>query len=178
MEYRIVVLYILLISFQTSYIWWLPSIPVYPNSRRESQLVMEQMTHSQLFHETDQNVAVAFIDVLQGEDPRMIEWVSQQEDARILFLKYLFNRPRPHQVNPDIIPSKSNTTDSPSYPSGHSYQAFLIAREYSRKYPHLKDKLYVIAERCGRARIYAGLHYPSDHEFSRWLVVPGEASRI
>ena len=163
-------IYLIIVSLQKSYITLLPSLPMYPDSYKESLIVREEMKKDQnLFWITDESVGTAFVEVLP-EPPEVIDHVLRSENHIILFYKYLINRPRPAQVNPEIVPLPSKTADTPAYPSGHSYQAFLIAREFSKKYPHLRDQLYMIAEQCGQARIRAGLHYPSDHEFSKRLV--------
>ena len=167
---KILFVYLVIVSLQKSYITLLPSLPVYPDSARESLIVLEEMNKDQsLFWETDQSVGVAFVDILP-EPPEEIDRVLRSQNMIILFFKYLINRPRPAQVNPRIKPLPSRTADTPAYPSGHSYQAFLLAHHFSKKYPHLREHLYRTAEECGQARIRAGLHYPSDHEFSKKLV--------
>ena len=89
-----------------------------------------------------------------------------------MFLKYLINRARPAQVNSNVrrLELKSISADSPALPSGHSFQAFVLAKVLSKDYPAKKELLYNTAERCGHARIIAGLHYPSDHELSKNIV--------
>ena len=167
---KILFVYIVIVSLQKSYITLLPSLPVYPDSYKESLIVLDEMQKDQsLFWETDESVGMAFVDILPVPTEE-IDRVLKSQNMIILFFKYLINRPRPDQINPNIIPLPSTTAATPSYPSGHTYQAFLLAQHYSKKYPHLRDHLYKIAEDCGQARIRAGLHYPSDHEFSKKLV--------
>ena len=57
----------------------------------------------------------------------------------------------------------SNSMKTPAYPSGHSLQSRLIAEYYGKKYPEHKKELIDRADECGKQRIYAGWHYPSDH---------------
>lgn len=168
----LMMLYIVFVTFQKSYIWFLPALSfMYPNSVKESEIVEKNIQlDDSLFILTDVSVLPAFLDVLPDPSGE-IEKVMTSENNRILFYKYLINRPRPAQVNPRIVPRVSVSANTPSYPSGHSYQAFLIAREYSKKYPELREKLFEIAEQCGQARIRAGLHYPSDHDFAKRLVL-------
>lgn len=167
---HLIIIFLLFIVFQKSYISFLPSLPVYPNSYRESLIVLEEMKKDQsLFYLTDESVGVAFVDILPVP-PEEIDRIMRSQNYIILFFKYLINRARPEQVNPQIVPLKSTTADTPAYPSGHSYQAFLLAHHFSQRFPHLREQLYTVAEQCGQARIRAGLHYPSDHEFSKKLV--------
>lgn len=57
----------------------------------------------------------------------------------IMMYKYIYNRPRPSQVAPNIINKESGTllnsetADTPSYPSGHAFQAYYLAKILSKK---------------------------------------------
>jgi membrane-associated phospholipid phosphatase len=77
-------------------------------------------------------------------------------------LKYSINRPRPFETYPDI--EKASYTGSPSFPSGHTSDAFSLATSLSISYP----KWYVIvpsyawALTVAYSRMHLGVHYPSD----------------
>jgi membrane-associated phospholipid phosphatase len=77
-------------------------------------------------------------------------------------LKYAVNRPRPFVTYPDI--EKVGSGGSPSFPSGHTSEAFAFATSVSLSYP----KWYVIAPSfawagaVGYSRMDLGVHYPSD----------------
>ncbi len=82
-----------------------------------------------------------------------------------LAAKHIFDRERPFVRYPDKIkPYGAPSSDSPSFPSGHSAAAFSLATSLSITYP----KWYVIvpstiwATGVGIARINQGVHYPSD----------------
>ena len=81
----------------------------------------------------------------------------------------MLNRARPKQVASDLNSLDTKTGHTPAYPAGHTTQAYYLAKKLSIRYPEKKDILMKIAERCGKARLYAGLHYPSDNEFGRRL---------
>tara|TARA_Y100000593_G_scaffold94930_1_gene197334 strand:+ start:3316 stop:4029 length:714 start_codon:yes stop_codon:yes gene_type:complete len=91
-----------------------------------------------------------------------------KEDLRgfILNLKFRFNRPRPRQVakavGVDLPYLETDTTGSPSYPSGHTIQAFAIANVLGSMYPGLREKFRNLAERISLSRVQAGVHFPSD----------------
>lgn len=77
-------------------------------------------------------------------------------------LKYSVNRARPFITYPDII--KKTDAHSPSFPSGHTSNAFATATSLSLAYP----KLYIIfpsfayAGTVAYSRMHLGVHYPSD----------------
>jgi acid phosphatase (class A) len=82
-------------------------------------------------------------------------------------MKAKYQCPRPSQLCTAIVPLLDPPA-TPSFPSGHSLQAQLIAKCLAGTTPvpptqpaHLVDKL---ATRIGENRIIAGLHYPKDHE--------------
>ena len=77
-------------------------------------------------------------------------------------LKYAINRPRPFVTYPFL--EKVTSGGSPSFPSGHTADAFSIATSLSIAYP----KWYIIIPAYGWAGVVAysrmdlGVHYPSD----------------
>ena len=85
-------------------------------------------------------------------------------------LKYFYNRARPFQIaellniNIDRIITKTHHT--PSYPSGHTIYAALIAEFLIDQHPEHKSKIESITERAGLGRVLQGIHYPSDNKAS------------
>ena len=81
--------------------------------------------------------------------------------------KNKFNRPRPYQMaeayNMEFETMHGTSNKTPSYPSGHSCGATLLALYLSKKHPEHKEQFKDIAEKIGVGRIQAGFHYPSDH---------------
>lgn len=77
-------------------------------------------------------------------------------------LKYSVTRPRPFVTYPYL--EKVTSGGSPSFPSGHTSDAFALATSVSIAYP----KWYVIipsyawAGAVGYSRMDLGVHYPSD----------------
>ena len=97
----------------------------------------------------------------------------KQLQTLILQLKYFYNRPRPSQVaNKANIPFNYydlHSANSPSYPSGHAIQAFVLANILGFLYPSHDENLYNIAEMISLSRVKLGVHFPSDLEFGRLL---------
>ncbi len=82
--------------------------------------------------------------------------------AIILALKYSMNRPRPYVTYPDI--QKLSDAGSPSFPSGHSSNAFSIATSLSMEWPrwYVAVPAYTWAASVAYSRMHLGVHYPSD----------------
>ena len=98
-----------------------------------------------------------------------IEKIIKDSYPVIKVLKNYHNRPRPAQVNDKIKPIPSKTANTPSYPSGHALQAYLIAKHLSKKYPFRTYKFYSIADKIANSRVSYGLHYPSDNTYAKEL---------
>lgn len=77
-------------------------------------------------------------------------------------LKYSINRPRPFITYPYL----QAITDggSPSFPSGHTADAFVTATSLSLTYPkwYIIIPVYLWAAAVGYSRMALGVHYPSD----------------
>ena len=85
-------------------------------------------------------------------------------------LKKHYNRPRP-----SVIAKKMNidigsivdmdSAKTPSYPSGHSAQAYLLAMLFSSDFPKAKKDLMKLAKDTSYSRNMAKAHYKSDSVF-------------
>jgi acid phosphatase (class A) len=97
----------------------------------------------------------------------VIEYLEEQSTPVTRHYKNRFNRPRPYQIAEKLkIPFKkfkTGTANTPSYPSGHTVQSYVVANYYSEKYPEHKDELRKMADKSAYGRVVAGLHYPSDY---------------
>ena len=77
-------------------------------------------------------------------------------------LKHSVNRVRPFITYPFI--QKLSAGGSPSFPSGHSTDAFALATAVSLAYPkwYVIIPAYLWATAAAYSRMYLGVHYPSD----------------
>jgi membrane-associated phospholipid phosphatase len=76
-------------------------------------------------------------------------------------LKHRYDRLRPFQVDPKIVPPVPKPFDA-SYPSGHASSAFAAARVIAVLEPGLAKEAYELATKVAVSRVYAGVHFPSD----------------
>jgi hypothetical protein len=178
----IILIYLfLLVITPKGYYSYMPSwLAVYPKNKNEIPIVIqarESITPELIqFHKrTDPSVIFAFYDFLKQ---RGIQYPLKQLQDHVIswnvvlpvyLLKWLHNRRRVYQYVPGInLPTK--TAFTPAYPAGHAYQAYTLAKILSKEYPQYRSEFIKLAEKCDYVRIAAGLHYPSDGEYSRWLV--------
>ena len=86
------------------------------------------------------------------------------QSAILYGLKFLVGRQRP--VFFLEIPSKISMGPGeildPSFPSGHTLYAFMMATLLAHWFPRYKIVFFIIAGLIGWTRIYMGLHYPTD----------------
>ena len=77
-------------------------------------------------------------------------------------LKYSIDRPRPFETYPFI--EKEGSGESPSFPSGHTSDAFALATSLSLAYPkwYIIVPSYAWAGAVAWSRMDLGVHYPSD----------------
>jgi membrane-associated phospholipid phosphatase len=78
-------------------------------------------------------------------------------------LKHIINRPRPYLAQPYLFTGKVDETGS-SFPSAHASMAFATATALSINFPkwYVIVPAYSYAAMVGYARMYQGVHYPSD----------------
>jgi undecaprenyl-diphosphatase len=77
-------------------------------------------------------------------------------------LKYTINRPRPFETYSFI--EKVTSGGSPSFPSGHTTDAFVLATALSLAFPrrHIIWPAFLWATAIAYSRMSLGVHYPAD----------------
>jgi hypothetical protein len=100
------------------------------------------------------------------EANKLIDEVIADTSPLLFKLKYHFQRPRPYQLASyyklKLFPYKSSTDDSPSFPSGHAYQAKLLTEVIGNTYPETYSFMQTLFENICYSRMFMGLHYQSD----------------
>ena len=98
---------------------------------------------------------------------KALEAILEDVNTVVMDKKYSFNFPRPwqYQMGEPIIMTSAirPSIDSPSYPSGHSAQAFVVSTVLGNVFPNHREDFEEIAESIGVNRVKAGWHFPLDH---------------
>ena len=145
--------------------------------KQEIKSVLNAMTNNREISKddlkrTDRQPLKLFTKYLKAEkikfDQSFLSKIYNDAGKISLRLKIRYDRPRPEQLGPllgfDIKSIKTDSDDTPAYPSGHTMQAWTMAYYLEDKYPEHKDKFYEIAEMIEKSRIVRGAHYPSDNK--------------
>ena len=90
----------------------------------------------------------------------------KESSKYIMELKYKFQRPRPHQIADfygiDLNGVDLDSMKTPSYPSGHATQGYLLGMIYSERYPQHRKEFMKLGEDIAESRIIGKAHFPSD----------------
>lgn len=96
----------------------------------------------------------------------LIEELILEIKPIILNHKNYFNSERPHElaINNNISFKHDflESAQTPSYPSGHTTQAYYVAYNLSDLYPELRKEFMEVANMISQARVDRGVHFPSD----------------
>lgn len=133
----------------------------------------ENETYLKRFKSYDRSLTQVIITTFKqrGIDVEVLCSDIIEDLAGLLFkFKYHFQRPRPNQLAQyhklKLFPYASHTASTPSYPSGHTLEAFVILNVIANKYPKECDFCDKMIEDISNSRLYLGLHYPSDNDFA------------
>ena len=79
-------------------------------------------------------------------------------------IKFLVNRKRPLIFLETVtqLPKSQGEILDPSFPSAHTFCAFMMATVLSHWFPRYRVIFFITAAFIGWTRIYLGLHYPTD----------------
>lgn len=120
----------------------------------------------------DKNISKVYKSLLDAYNKDISE--KYIEDIKMEVLPYVdehksfFNSLRPNEladkVKMDFEYDKLESAQSPSYPSGHTTQAYYCAFILSEKYPELEGQLFLVADMIAQSRIDRGVHFPSDND--------------
>lgn len=159
-----------------------------PGTRSELKLLKFITENFKLSKENetklDKNFVKAFISYAEKNnlsfDKSYIKELVNDSGNLILRLKKAYDRPRPFQLAPihDVeisydkeVQGEMGSASTPSYPSGHTAQAYMIAGVLSQENPDHHNKLMEMADAVAFSRLQLGVHFPSDNEFGKILAL-------
>jgi len=103
----------------------------------------------------------------------LVEELIKSSSGIILDLKYHYNRPRPFMLakeyNMNLGGITLDSMKTPSYPSGHSTQGFLIGKVLQTKLPIGTDAFLEAGKRISYSRNIGRAHFPSDSKLGEEL---------
>lgn len=174
----VIIIYLLLLisSEYPRYYTLFPSLNVYPNNKQESEIVKRisdrrSQKDIDFFHLTDKTPVNAFLNYTRYSRAELDAIITAPSILSMIALtKQYYNRARPYQVNKEIKYLYSETGNTPSYPAGHAFQGYYLAKKLSAEDPLNERQYREIAESIDRVRIIAGIHYPSDGLLSKYMV--------
>ena len=128
---------------------------------QDIQFVKEKDRISKVFEKVCERYGVEY-------PTEMVEKLLTDSAGVIIDLKYHFNRPRPAQLakeyNMKLAEVVLTSMKTPSYPSGHSAQGYLVGLYLAEKFDDEKlgKELISEAKAISKARNIGRAHYPSD----------------
>jgi hypothetical protein len=131
---------------------------------------IKKIPDNKKFVKVNDDVSKRFNEVVKDKD---IDLLIKESVPHISKLKNYFNRPRPKDLAKAFgiklkdVELKSMKT--PSYPSGHSTQAYLISDYLKNKHPEKSKELDKVAKDICYSRNVAKAHYKSDSNFGKKL---------
>ena len=157
------------------------ALPFRPKPDNDSPTTMRELKYlSKLETDKDEvkrgdDIRENFLPLIEDNDIPLsktyVDKVIKESGKFIMKLKYHYNRPRPYQVA-EVYELNLNGTEldsmkTPSYPSGHAVQAYLVGELFSNVDPRGSHQFRDRAERVAHSRIIAKGHYPSDKSYGK-----------
>jgi len=127
---------------------------------------IDRLPENKKFVKEHDNVTKVFTNIVGAENKNYIQELLDSSRPIIVNLKKHYNRPRPKVLaknfNIDLKDIELDSMKTPSYPSGHSTQGYLVAEMLKEKYPKKAQQLDKKAKDISDSRNIAKAHYKSD----------------
>lgn len=93
---------------------------------------------------------------------RLVQLAAARTDELTSEAKRAFGRRRPYEVDASIETIVPQPHGNAGYPSGHTSGAYAAALALAAVIPERRDELLALAAEAGWARVYGGVHFPTD----------------
>ena len=156
-------------------------LPIIEKPENDSKQTLDELkylaslkTNKEYVVEKD-DILDSFLPIIEASDAdisvKEVEKIIKQSVKYIFELKYKYNRPRPYQLAEfygiDLNGTELDSMKTPSYPSGHAVQGYLVGKVLAEK-DKINAELYLsMGEQIAQSRINAKAHYPSDKEYGK-----------
>ena len=133
----------------------------------------DNIEHYARFKRYDKNLSQAILSsfATKGVDvEELLISVFEDISPTIMKLKQKYQRPRPYQLanyyKLKLFPYPTISGHSPSYPSGHTIQAYVLMNIIGNKNPETYAFCQKYIRDVANSRVYLGVHFPSDNDVS------------
>jgi hypothetical protein len=154
------------------------TIPKYQPPSNDSSTTLDEVKYLSSI-KPNKNVVMKFEEVEDVVKPyaeelgigKYVDDVIHESVKFIMTLKYEYNRPRPYQIaefyNINLNGTETDSMKTPSYPSGHAIQGYLVADILSKHNPSNTAEYQRLGEDIAQSRIIGKAHYPSDKKYAK-----------
>jgi len=136
----------------------------YPDDRKEVKEVIKIMKEKpvpkDIMSRHDKDSDQVLFDIVDAKSSDYEDF-TKDLNSYVMREKVKYARKRPNEVS-DILETKTETDDTPAFPSGHATLVYGLEKMLADKYPEKKKELNKTAEMLALARVQLGSHYPSD----------------
>ena len=134
---------------------------------------IQKLNTDEKFIKKHDDVIKSFSEVVGDKESEYMQTLIDDSAPVILKLKKYYNRPRPKQAAKifgiELKDIELKSMKTPSYPSGHSAQGYLVSEMLKDKYPNKKIQIDKVAKNISDSRNIAKAHYKSDSEQGKKL---------
>jgi hypothetical protein len=114
-----------------------------------------------------------FINKKRKFPSKIVSNLLTESTKPILKIKNYHNRKRPNvmakEYGINLAHVDLSSAKTPSFPSGHSAQAYLVKEVLSKMFPELTSQFQKAADNISNSRILAHVHYESDKKVGEQL---------
>ena len=143
----------------------------YPDGSKEVKEVIKVMKEKpvpkNIMSRHDKDSDQVLFDIV-GAKKSDYEDFTKDVNSYVMREKVKYARKRPNEVS-DIVETKTETDDTPAFPSGHATLVYALEKMLADKYPNKAEQLNNTTEMLALARVQLGSHYPSDIKAGKQL---------
>ena len=141
------------------------------NTTKQEILELTKIPIREKFVKEKDDIKKSFSKIVPED--KLVQKLIDESAPVIMKIKKHHDRPRPKviakQIKTKMDDMEMASMKTPSYPSGHSAQGYLIGLTLSSMYPQKRNKLMKTARDISYSRRVARAHYKSDSTFGEQI---------